>query len=70
MYIVQFKEWSNNWSTMQDPEYFESFQDAVARCSQFQGLFNVEYIGNNSYVANGLEVWVENSTTSEVLHRN
>ncbi len=57
-YTVQFREWNNNWSEMLQEERYDSLEDATERARKFTS-WKCEYIGNNNYVNNGTETWVE-----------
>lgn len=46
---------------MDQEEFYASLEEAKARADQFHS-FECEYIGNNNYVNNGVECWVEDST--------
>ena len=57
-YFVNFKPWHNNWSDPVEVEEYEDLKAALARAREMDS-FTCECIGNNSYVCNGLETWVD-----------
>lgn len=57
-YFVNIKPWHNNWSDPVEVEEYEELKTALTRAREINS-FTCEYIGNNNYVCNGLETWVD-----------
>ena len=66
MFIVNFKAWHNNFSDPIETEEFENILDAFDRANSMNSV-HTDYIGDNNYVTNGLEVWVENEFGIEIF---
>lgn len=68
-YTVCFCNWYNNHSQPDTPEYYNTLTEAKNRAYHCHNL-TTDAIGNNNYVTNGVEAWVEWYERGESHHWN
>lgn len=69
MFTVIFKSWNNNWCEYDTPETYPTLKEAISRANSMFS-FECRYIGNNNYINNGLQTWVENQEGKCVYNPN
>jgi hypothetical protein len=57
-YLVNFRNWHNNWSEAIITEEYDNLHDARFR-AETESSFSVTSLGNNCYVNNGSQTWIE-----------
>jgi hypothetical protein len=66
MFTVYLKNWHNNWADPVTEYPFDALEDAIQFAEENHTLI-VDELGDNLYINNGTQAWVE-SFTGDVVY--